>query len=83
MALNPSNSSNLEQLALKGLIKINDAVWLSTLSSMSFKEETMMCIKCQLLIVVQVHKGHLAKHAAVHDPVVDFHGCNDREGHCL
>lgn len=37
----------------------------------------------QLLMVVQVYESHLAYDAAVHDAVVDFHGCNDCEGHRL
>jgi len=35
------------------------------------------------LLAIQVHKSHLTKHAVVHDAVVDFHGRNDRQGHCV
>ena len=31
----------------------------------------------------QVYEGHLSRHAAVHDAVVDLHGGDDREGHSV
>jgi len=37
----------------------------------------------RLLVVVQVYESYLTNNAAVHDAVVDFHGCNDCEGHRL
>ena len=42
-----------------------------------------LCRFSAVLLVNQVYEGHLSRHAAVHDAVVDLHGGDDREGHSV